>query len=217
MARKLPVVLLAALLCVACSTAQPPAPPVVTVPDPHTDPTIVNGIYDGARVAEEAAERGATTGRRVGTVVGLLAAVLGGSGSESIGEAIDRYRRTRDTIELAGAVIGMTRGAAQGGKRGYELDVQFAELHRIDGVEVMRPMPDEIIVRFASMPSQAQLEEIAAVFIGHEPNVIEITAAGEQALDIRNVLIDAGLSSACVNARRDNTVSGAVLRIRSRD
>ena len=213
-ARKTLPLLLIATLTLACTSTKP-AKPAANVQDPHTDPTIVNGIYEGGQRAMERAEAGASAGRKVGTVVGLLAAVLGGSGSESLDDALDRFHRTRDTIEIAGAVIGMTRGAAEDSKQSSEIDTELAALRRIDGAVVARPADGELLVTFEREPTTQQLEAVAAVFAGREDRVIEIEAPSENALAIRDALIDAGLSASCLNAHRGAS-DGVVLRIRRR-
>src|SRR3954451_1938125 len=102
-----------AVLLTACATTQPPAPQL----DPSTDPTIAG------------AEAGAEIGLRIGRVAGVLAAVFGGPERESVDDMVDRYRMTRDAAVVTGALIGAAKGGAAGA------DLQFAELHKIEGLE----------------------------------------------------------------------------------
>jgi len=210
MNRWLPIVALALLLA-ACSTTKP-------VPvDPVTDPTIVGSLDEAAREGSIQAEAGARTGRRIGRVAGVLAAVLGGPECDTVDDMVDRYRLTRDAAEATGAMIGASRGATAGAKRGHVFDLQFLELHQIEGVEVVRPFPDVIDAHFASSPSRATLAQIAAVFTGREPRVIDIEAAGDEALDVRNALIDLGLPAPGLIAHRNDELRGIALRVRYRD
>ena len=211
MKRWLPVIALA-LLTTACATTQP-APAV----DPTTDPTVIGAVDEAAREASIEGAQAAKTGRRIGRVAGVLAAVLGGSECESVDEMVDRYRFTRDTIELTSAAIGASKGAKAGAKRGHVFDLQFAELHQIDGVEVFRPYPDVIDIQFASSPSRALLTQIAAVFTGREERVIDIDAAGDEAFDVRDKLIELGLPAAGLLAHRNDEMPGVALRVRYRD
>jgi hypothetical protein len=216
MIRSFVILVFASLFLVACSTSQPAAPPSASV-DPVTDPSIVGAVdealLEGALEAE-AAER---TARRVGRVAGVLAAVFGGPPSETVDETVDRYRRTRDAVELTGLAIAATKGAVEGAQRGYQMDLQFAELHQIEGVEVMRPFPDEIEARFTSTPSEEMLAAIAAVFVGREERAIDIDAPGDAAMDLREALIDLGVPGTSLAAHRNERVQGVVLRIRYLD
>jgi hypothetical protein len=147
-------------------------------------------------------------------VAGVLAAVLGGPERESVDDTIDRYRRTRDAVVVTSAIVGATKGAVEGSQRGYVLDLQFAELHQIEGVEVFRPFPDQIDVYLGSSPASQTLTAIAAVFAGREERAIDIEAAGDAALDVRESLIGLGVPAAGLRAQRDNGLTGVVLRIR---
>ncbi len=212
MTRSLLTVAFTFLLLVACSSSRPAAEPVPV--DPVTEPTIVGAVDEAVLQGTIEGEAAAETGRRVGRVAGVIAAVFGGPESETIDETIDRYRRTRDAAETTAAVIGATKGAVEGAKRGYELDLQFAELHQIEGLEVTRPYPDIIDARFASSPSEQMLGDIAAVFVGREERVIRIEAAGDEAQAIRDSLIDLGVPASSLQARRDDELQEVVLRIR---
>lgn len=203
-----------AFLLAACSTAKPASEPVPV--DPLTDPSIVGAVDEAVLQGSNEAVAAARTGRRIGRVAGVLAAVFAGPESESLDDTIDRYRQTRNAAEATGAVIGATKGAVAGAKRGYELDLQFAELHEIEGLEVMRPFPDEIEARFAGAPSAQTLSELAAVFVGREERAIDILAAGNGAVEIREALIALGVPGDGIDAHRDDEVRGVVLRVRYR-
>lgn len=212
MKRFLPVAALAVLMLTACATTQP-APPV----DPATDPTIIGAVDEAAREGSIEGAKAAQTGRRVGRVAGVLAAVLGGGKCDTVDDMVDRYRLTRDTIEITSAAIGTAKGTAAGAKRGYVFDLQFAELHKIEGVEVFRPYPDVIDMHFASSPSRSLLAQVAAVFTGREDRVIDIEAAGDQSLDIRDAFIELGLPAPGLFTHRNDRMDGVAVRVRYRD
>jgi hypothetical protein len=213
MTRRFLILPLTLFLLVACSTSKPASEPVPV--DPVTEPTIVGALDEAVLQGTMEGEAAAETGRHVGRVAGLLAAVLGGSEKgETIEETIDRYRRTRDAVEITAAVIGTTKGAVEGAKRGYELDLQFAELHQLEGLEVTRPWPDQIDARFTSSPSDEMLAGIAAVFAGREQRAIQIEAAGEAAIDIREALIELGVPPSSFDVQRNDELEDVVLRIR---
>ena len=213
MIRSFPVLAFAFLLLAACSTSKP-APPIAV--DPATDPSIIGAVGEAAVEGSVEAEAAAQTGRRIGRVAGVLAAVFGGPETESLDDVVDRYRRTRDAAEATGAIIGATKGATAGAKRGFEFDLQFAALHQIDGLDVVRPFPDQIDVRFAGSPSRPMLAKIAAVFAGGEERAIDIEAPGRESLDIRDSLTELGLRISSITVRRNDDVRGVVLRIRLR-
>jgi hypothetical protein len=200
------------LLLVACSTSKPASEPAPV--DPVTEPTVIGALDEAVLQGTIEGEAAAETGRRVGRVAGLLAAVLGGPESETIDETIDRYRRTRDAVEITAAAIGTTQGAVAGAKRGYQLDLQFAELHEIEGLDVTRPWPDQIDARFTSSPSDQMLADLAAVFAGREQRAIQIEAAGEAAIDIREALIQLGVPASSFDIQRNDELQDVVLRIR---
>jgi hypothetical protein len=206
MTRTLALLTSALLFAAACSTAPPP--PV----DPVTEPTVVAAVDEAVRQGSVEGEVAAQTGRRVGRVAGVIAAVLGGPETESLDEVVDRYRRTRDAAEATAAVIGAANGAAKGAQRGYELDLEFAALQQIEGLTVIRPFPDEIEARFGSAPTQEMLEQVAAVFAGHEQRAIDIEAPGDEAYEIRTSLLALGLPD--VAAYSVDGVDGIVLRVR---
>lgn len=215
MKRTLPILGFSLLLLAACASTKPVPAPETEV-NPATDPTIVGAIDEAAwQGAEEGAEA-AVTGRRVGRVVGVLAAVFGGPERESIDDMIDRYRDTRDAITVTSAAIGATYGAIEGAKRGYEFDLQFAELHEIDGMQVFRPTPDQIDGYFASMPSNETMAAVAKVFIGRTERAIDIDAAGDTAFAMRDALIDMGVPSTSIVAHRNAAVEGIGIRVRYR-
>jgi hypothetical protein len=200
-----------AVLLTACATTRPPAPQ----PDPSVDPTIA-GAVEGAVVQGAAgAEAGAEIGLRLGRVAGVLAAVFGGPERESVDDMIDRYRMTRDAAVLTGAMIGAAKGGVAGAKQGYEFDLQFAELHKIEGLEVIRYSADEFEGRFANAPSPAALERIAAVFAARQGWLIDVEGAGASAFDVRDALIDRGMPHNAIDAHRNANVQGVVLHIRA--
>jgi hypothetical protein len=100
--------------------------------------------------------------------------------------------------------------AGEGTKRGYALDVQFAELAKIPGVRVTRTIPGLIEVRFSDF---AVVPAIAAVLEQREPRAVDVEATGNVALDVRRELIMRGLSESSVNAIWNDEVAGVVLRI----
>lgn len=202
------------LLLVACSTSKPasePPPPV----DPVTEPTVVGALDEAVLQGTIEGEAAAEKGRVIGRVAGLMAAVLGGpEKGETIGETIDRYHRTREAVEITAAAIGTTKGAVEGAKRGYELDLQFAELHQLEGLEVTRPWPDQIDARFTTAPSDELLAGIAAVFANREQRAIQIEAAGDAAIDVREALIELGVPASSFDVQRNDELEDVVLRIR---
>lgn len=212
MKRWFPMSAFALVLLAACSTSKP-----AVVVDPVTDPTIIGAIDESAREGSIAAAEGAQAGRRIGTVAGIAAAVLGGPRHDSLDDAIGRFLVTRAAAEATGAMIAGSRGAKAGAKRGMELDLQFAELHKIEGVDVTRPMPDQIDVRFATSPDPLTLRDIAAVFAGREERAIDIQGPDDSSFAVRDSLIDLGLPHYAVQARRNDELRGIVLRIRYRD
>jgi hypothetical protein len=201
------------VLTVACSTAKQSAEPVPEV-DPVTDPTIVGAVDEAVMEANIQGEAAAKTGRRLGRVAGVVAAVFGGPSEETDVDVVERYRQTRDAVEATTIAIAAAKGAQVGAKRGYELDLQFAELHALEGVEVTRPFPDQIEARFAATASDELLSSIAAVFVGREERAIDLEAAGDASLTIRESLVERGLPSTSINAHRDDAVEGVLLRIR---
>lgn len=198
----------ALLLVAACSSAPPPAV------DPATEPTVAGAVDEAVRQGAIEGEVAAQTGRKVGRVVGVVAAVLGGPETETLGDTVDRYRRTRDAVEATAAVIGATNGAVKGAQRGYELDLEFAALQQIEGLTVIRPFPDQVEARFATAPTQQMLEQVAAVFIGHEERAIDIEAPGDAASEIRTSLLALGLSG--IEAHSSDELEGVVLRVHYR-
>lgn len=214
MVRWLPALTL--LLLVGCSSARPataPRPLVNRAVDPVTEPSIVGAVDEAVLQGTSEAEKGAVVGRRVGRVAGFLAAIFGGPEKESLDDTIDRYRRTRDAVTVVGALIGAADGVMDGAERGFELDVQVAELHSIAGVEIFRPAPDLVEARMANVPDARTLAAIAAVFKGREPRAIQVEAAGDVALDVREALIAEGLPHETITARRNDDLSGLLLRI----
>ncbi len=213
MTRCFPVFALAVLFLVGCSTTNPAAEPPM---DPATDPTIVGAVDEAVLQGSIEAEAAARTGLRIGRVAGVLAAVFGGPERESIDDAIDRYRDTRDAIVVTSTLIGATKGVVEGAQRGHVLDLQFAELHQIEGLELFRPFPDQIDVYLGSSPHDQTLAAVAAVLAGREERAIDIEAPGDAAVDIRESLINLGVPASSLRAHRDNGLAGAVMRIRYR-
>ncbi|HXH90246.1 MAG TPA: hypothetical protein VNN25_01600 [Thermoanaerobaculia bacterium] len=236
MTRWFPASAFAFLLLSACVTSQPihqvGAPDPVTDPrftgdarpmsdprvsgdlNPVADATNVGAVDEAARESRERAEAGARTGRRVGVVAGTLAAVLGGPSRDSVEGMVGRYVITRDAATLAGAIIGGVKGGKEGAKRGSELDLQFAELKKIDGLDVTRPTPDRIDVFMETVPNHETLAAISAVFAGHEQRWVDIEAADPIPLDLRDSLIDLGVPESSISVQRNDGLRGVILRIR---
>jgi len=200
-----------AILLTGCATTHPPTPD----PDPSTEPTIVGAVEGAVVEGSMGAAAGAEVGLHIGRVAGVLAAVFGGPERESLDHMIDRYRRTRDAAILTGAVIGAAKGGIEGAKQGYDFDLQFAELHKIEGLEVIRYSADEFEGRFANAPAPEALERIAAIFAGRQGWLIDVEAADGMAFDVREALIDRGLAHNAIDAHRNTNVRGVVLHIRA--
>ena len=130
-----------------------PVPPATGDLDSSSAPSTVGAVDEAARESRERAEAGARTGRRVGIVAGTLAAVFGGPHHDSLDDMVVRYVITRDVATVTGAIIGAVKGGKEGAKRGSELDLQFAELKKIDGLDVTRPTPDRIDVYVKTVPT----------------------------------------------------------------
>ena len=175
----------ALLVFVACASSNPAPPPDPV--DPMTEPTIIGAVEEAAIQGTAEAEQGARIGRRIGVAAGVIAALTGGPETESLDDMLDRYRDTRNAAQTAGAIIGGTHGAVEGAKRGFSLDLQFAELTQIPGLEATRPFPDLIDLRFTD---RALLPDIANVLIGRDARLIEIEAAGDTALEVRNAFVE---------------------------
>ena len=236
MTRWFPTLAFASLLLSACVTSKPihqvEGPDPVTDPrfsgdarpvsDPHvsgdlnpvTDPSAIGAIDEAARESRERAEAGARTGRRIGVVAGTIAAVLGGPNHDSVEGMVGRYIITRDAATVPGAIIGGVKGGKQGAKRGSELDLQFAELKKIDGLDVTRPTPDRIDVYVKSVPNHETLAAIAAVFNGREQRSIDLEAADPVPLDLRDAFIDLGVPESSISVQRNDDLEGVIIRIR---
>ena len=200
------------------STWEPPAKPQPAAVrpadvDPTKDPTIVGAIDEAVAQGSAEGAQAVKTGRRLGRVAGVLAAVFGGPEEESLDDLVDRYRKTRDAVIITSAVVGATKGAVEGAERGYELDVQFAELLKIEGIQATRPYPDQIDVTILDMPTPETIKSIASVLVGREPRAIEIESAGDAALDLRESLIDLGVPTTSLSTHRNDTIDGIVLHI----
>jgi hypothetical protein len=207
--------LFALVLLAACSTTQPVAEPVAV--NPVTDPTIAGAIDEAAVQGSINAEAVAPSARRAGRIAGVIAAVVGGPERESVDSIVDRYRMTRDVVEGTTLAIAASKGATAGAKRGFQLDLQFAELYQLPDVDVFRPSPDQIDVHIERVPSQQTLSRIAAVFVGREERDIEIQASGSAALDLRDSLISLGVPATSLTAHRNDDLPAAVIRIRYRN
>ena len=214
MSRSFPLLSFAFLLLLGCATAKPAASSDHV--DPVTEPTLIGAVDEAVFQGTEKGEEGARIGRQVGTAVGIFAAVLGGSDGESVGHALDRFFETRELFESAGAVIGTTKGMVEGARRGYELDLQFAELCSNGAIDVTRPYIDEIHVRFAGTPNDEVLEAVAFTLVGREDRMIDIEGADDTALAIRDSLIAHGVATPSLNAFRNDERNDIVMRIRYR-
>jgi hypothetical protein len=210
----------------ACSTTKPDVHAIAVDPlsgariagdvNPVTDPTIIGSVDEAAREARIESEAAARKGRQIGNVAGVLAAVLGGPRHDTVDGMIDRYLIVRDLSEATGAIIGASKGATKGAQRGLELDKQFAELHKIEGIEVTRPTPDRIDIRTSGIPSNQTLANIVAVLAGREERSIDIEAADPVPLDIRDSLIELGLPAASISVQRNDKIEDVLIRIRYR-
>ena len=214
MSRSFPLLPFAFLLLFGCATANPAAP--ADDVDPVTEPTLIGAVDEAVFQGTEKGEEGARIGRQVGTAVGVFAAVFGGSNGESVGHALDRFFETREFFETTGAVIGTTKGMVEGAKRGYELDLQFAELCANGAIDVTRPYPDEIQVRFGASPNDDVLEAVAFTLVGRENRTIDIEGADDTALAMRDALIAHGVATPSLNAFRNDERDDIVMRIRYR-
>ncbi len=208
MLRWVPVLALS-LLLIACSSSKPAAPEV----DPVTDPTIIGAVDEAVLQGSAEAAAMEPTARRIGRVAGVLAAVLGGPESESLDDMVERYRITRDATIATTVGVAATKAAGEGAKRGLEMDQQFAELHQLEGIEVMHPYPDLILVYLPSSPDPELLASVAAVFQNREPRAIDVIGAGDAALNVRDVLIASGVPESSFNAIRDDEIADVVIRI----
>ena len=209
MTRAVPILVAALLVLTACSTTRP-AP---AAPDPVTDPTIAAAVEEAVIEGTIEGEAAARTGRRIGMVAGVVAAVFGGPESESLEEAVDRYRDMRDAGEAIGAVIGGTRGAVDGAKRGLQVDQQFAELQQFDMLSVTRPFPSEIQVIFDSARSQDAVAAITGVLAGRDARDLDVIASGDEGVPVRDALIEYGVAPDLVRVRRDDEIEGTVVLV----
>ena len=208
----------ALVACVACSTSRPSHIATFNTIDPAREPSVAGVDDEAAREASAGAERGAKTGRRIGRVAGVLAAIFGGPSHETLDDTIDRYRRTRDAATVVGAIIGATKGAMDGAdaEEGFETDTEFAELLKIDGLEVTRPFPDQIDVHLALAPDPQTLTAIALVFAGHDDRTFDIEGPEGTAFSVRESLIELGLTSSRLSAHRADALDEVVIHIRRR-
>lgn len=208
----LPLFLAASLLAVACSSSRPARPSSSSI-EVFREPSIIGAIDQSTQEAAAQAEEGEKVGRRVGRVAGVFAAVFGGGTHDSIEQAVDRYRITRDAATVAGVLIGAVHGAKEGGERGYAFDLQFASVQAIDGLTATRPAPDQIDVELADDVSEQAIRDFASVFDDSTDRVIDIEAFDDAALDMRDALIGLGVPSQ-INAHRNDALRHIVLHIR---
>ena len=207
----LPLVL---LLSVACASSKP-TPPEPAI-DPTLDPTAIGAIFEAATQAAAEGEEAARVGRRIGRVAGVMNAVFGGPQRESLDDAIDRYRNTRDAITLTSAFIGASHGAVEGAQRGFAMDVQFAELTKIRGLDVIRPYPDRIVACFRGAPTRELVGQIAAVLMNRDARDITIEGSGDYALDVRDWMLALDVPNLTLNTHRNDALPVVVLHIRMR-
>jgi hypothetical protein len=227
MKSKLALLILGSLLVTACSTTQPPV-------DPYRDPTIigaVSGAVDGAAQPVADVQNAATTGRRIGTAVGVFAAIFGGGKCENIEDSIDRFLTVRAAGEVIGAAVGVAQVArkmnatdpavsgpplsnpiVEGWNRGLALDVQMAELQKIDGIEVTRPAVDQLDIRFA-YSENAPLHAIACAIGNGVGRSIVVEAPADLAFEVRERLIEQGLPSSLIESHRNQDLSGIVIHV----
>jgi len=190
---------------VACSTTKPQTTNI----DPSTDPTVIGAVDAAVMQGAAEAEAGARTGRRIGIAVGLVSAIFGGRPYESIDESIARYRAARDTGEAIGAIAGGAHGAKAGAQRGFQFDLEMAELKKLDDLDVTRAAPDEIVVRFTD-PATPRLADIARIVGGRR---IFIEAAGDAGVAVRDALIDHGVAASTLQSHRNDKLSAVALHI----
>ncbi|HEX9984449.1 MAG TPA: hypothetical protein VGF69_14400 [Thermoanaerobaculia bacterium] len=214
MKRCFPILGLVSFLLVACSTTRPAPEPVV---DPGTEPTIVGALDEAVLQGSIEGEEAARVGRHIGRVAGVLAAVLGGSEVESVDDVIDRYRDTRDAVEITAAVIGATNGAVAGAKRGLELDQQFAELLEIEGLQVTRPAPDRIDVVFLAEPDEELLAKVIPIFANREARDFYIEAPAETARAINDALHAHALNANSIYTHPNEDIEHPRLLIRYKE
>lgn len=191
---------LAIAFFVACSSSRPASPPV----DPTIDPTLAGAVEEAVLQGTVEGEEAARIGRRAGRIAGVIAAIV------NDGDVVENYRTTRDAVIDTVTAIGVTHGVVEGAKRGYELDLQFAELTKITGVDAFRPFPDLIEVRFSDYDV---LPQVVTVLAGRTERSLEVEAAANAALDVRDALIELGVEPASIRATRNDNLSGAMLRI----
>ncbi|HVR37740.1 MAG TPA: hypothetical protein VMU84_01490 [Thermoanaerobaculia bacterium] len=199
-------VLLATVLLIGCASQQQATKPEV---DPTTDPSAIGAVTAAVQQGSEESAAGADTGRRIGRVVGVIAAITGGPQSESIDDAIARYRDARDLGESIGAAAGAAKGANAGARRGFAFDKQMAELEKITELDVTRPAPYVIVVRFDD-PQSGHLDEIARIVSGRE---IDIVAAGDTSTIVRDALIGFDIPASTLQAHRNDEERGVTLHI----
>jgi hypothetical protein len=214
MKRSLPALAFSLLILTACATRGPyPEPSEV---NPVTDPTVIGAVDEAAIQGKIEGEKAAVTGHRIGIVFGTLAAVLGGGSHDSLDEAIGRYIVTHDLVATTVMLAGATKGTVEGAKHGAVLDQQFAELHAIVGVTVLRPYPDDIEIHVPIHAPGEVFDAMVNVFANREPRVLDLYGKDESILDVRDALLSRKVVAAQVNAHRDETVEDGVVIVRVR-
>lgn len=210
MTRSLPALAVASLLLVACSSSKPVAQQQQPV-DPVTDPTVIASVSEAAMQGSIESQEAVAKVRRAAVVAGVIAAVAGGPKVDTPEGIVDRYFHAHDAVEATAATIGLAKGATAGAKRGFELDQQFAELHKLEGVDVIRPVPDEILARFSTSPTPELLANIASVFANREQRNVDIEAPGDVASHIGDELTALGVKG--IETHRNDDLAVTVLRI----
>lgn len=208
MTRRLPLLVLIAVLVAACSSTKH-----VPQPAPSYQPAPIPRVVDEVDETTIRIQDALVTGRRVGRVAGLIAAVFGGGSSETLDETIDRYRRTRDAVTVAAVVVTAAKVAIDEAEVERELDTQVDLLCELDGVEVTRLSSSQLDIRFTNDPSDATLTAVANALLARGARAIAVEGPGQSSLEIRDALIALGVEPAIISAHRKNDLSGVVLRV----
>ena len=207
--RTIPAFLLLLAVLTGCSTAKTPTVAVEPIREP-----VVLGVHPEAPPIE--LETAFKVGKGIGHVAGVLAAIFGGPGSESLDDALDRYRRVRDAAVVTAVIIGATQAAAAAEAVEAEpvLARERAALQQLDFVRVTQPYPDQLEVRFTTPPTREMLAEVVEIVSGGESLTFTVEGPGSLLLDVRESLIVLGLPSSAVSAHRTEGAGEVVLRIR---
>jgi len=148
----------------------------------------------------------ATKGRRIGMAIGVFSAIFGGGSCEPIEASIDRYRTFRDAGQMIGASHDLRKAAEEGAQHGAQFDQQMVQLKQIDGIDINRPAPYVLDVRFTG--DQQPLDAIVNVVRSGDERYLIVE--GKDAASVRGALIDRGIRASRVEANDD----GRELRIR---